>query len=58
MKNVDREKIVDYLDNQFWKYKVYECMTENDTGYEYIPREKLYKIVDGLIPMIKNYIKR
>ncbi len=58
MKNIDREKIVDYLDNQFWKYKVYEHMPENDTGYEYIPREKLYKIVDGLIPMIKNYIKQ
>lgn len=55
---MNREKIVDYLDKQFWKHKVYECMPENETGYEYIPREALYKIVDGLIPMLKSEVKK
>jgi hypothetical protein len=54
---MNREKIVHYLDKQFWKHKVYECMPENETGYEYIPTEALYKIVDGLIPMIKTELK-
>jgi hypothetical protein len=54
---MDKEKIVDYLDKQFWKHKVYECMTENETGYEYVPRDALSKIVDGLIPMIKTELK-
>jgi hypothetical protein len=54
---MNREKIVDYLDKQFWKHKVYECMPENETGYEYIPRESLTKIVDGLIPLVKAELK-
>jgi hypothetical protein len=54
---MNREKIVDYLDSKFWEYKQYECMPENEVGYEYIPRDKLYKIVDGLIPMVKQMIK-
>jgi len=52
-----RNKIIDYLDKQFWKHKQYEQMPENDTGYEYVPREALAKIVDGLIPLMKPYVK-
>jgi len=52
-----RNKIIDYLDKQFWKHKQYEQMPENDTGYEYVPREALVKIVDGLIPLMKPYVK-
>ena len=51
-----RNKIIDYLDKQFWKHKQYEQMPENDTGYEYVPREALVKIVDGLIPLMKPYV--
>ena len=40
------------------KEKQYECMPENEIGYEFVPREVLEKIVDGLIPMIKNMIKQ
>ena len=54
---MNKEKIVDYLDKQFWKHKRYECMPENETGYEYVPREALSKIVDGLIPMVKAELK-
>jgi len=54
---MNRDKIVDYLDKQFWKHKVYEYMPENETGYEYIPRESLTKIVDGLIPLVKAGLK-
>jgi hypothetical protein len=55
--NVTRDQIIDYLDNKFWEEKQYECMPENEIGYEFVPREALEKIVDGLIPMIKNMIK-
>lgn len=54
---MNRDKIVDYLDKQFFKHKVYECMPENETGYEYIPRKSLTKIVDGLIPLVKKELK-
>ena len=56
--NVTRDQIIDYLDNKFWEEKQYECMPENEIGYEFVPREALEKIVDGLIPMIKNMIKQ
>jgi hypothetical protein len=56
-KPITRNDIVDYLDKQFWNHKTYECMPENEVGYEYIPRESLEKIVDGLIPMVKRLIK-
>ena len=54
---MNRDELADYLDKQFHKHKVYECMPENETGYEYIPRDALYKIVDGLILMLKSYEK-
>lgn len=57
-KIMDKEKIIDYLDKQFWKHKTYECMPENEHGYEFIPRESLSKIVDGLIPMLKKELKK
>lgn len=50
-----RDEIVDYLYAQFWARKVYEQMPENEYGYEYVPREAVCKIVDGLIPMMKKY---
>jgi uncharacterized protein YehS (DUF1456 family) len=55
---VTRDQIIDYLDKKFWEEKQYECMPENEHGYEYVPREALEKIVDGLIPMIKNMMKQ
>ena len=56
--NVTRDQIIDYLDNKFWEEKQYKCMPENEFGYEYVPRDALGKIVDGLIPMVKNMIKQ
>jgi hypothetical protein len=55
---MNREKIVNYLEDQFQKHKVYECMPENEIGYEYIPRDSMYKIVDGLIPLIKSELNK
>lgn len=54
---MNKENIINYLDEQFWKHKVYECMPENETGYEYVPREALSKIVDGLIPLVITELK-
>lgn len=56
--NVTRNQIIDYLDKKFWEEKVYECMPENEHGYEYVPYEALERIVDGLIPMVKNMMKQ
>lgn len=53
---MSREIIVEYLDKQISKHQVYECMPENETGYIYVPREALYKIVDGLIPLLKSKV--
>jgi hypothetical protein len=55
---MNRDKIVDYLHAQFEAKKEYERMPENEIGYTFIPREALYKIVDGLIPMVKGEINR
>lgn len=52
-----REEVAEYLDKQFWKYKVYECMPEGEEGYEYVPYESLLKIADGLIPLVKSKLK-
>lgn len=52
-----REEVANYLDKQFWKYKRYDCMPENDVGYETIDHSDLLKIADGLIPMIKGLLK-
>ena len=54
---MNKEKLIDYLDEQFWKHKAYECMPENDMGYEYVPRDRVSRIIDGLIPMIKYELK-
>lgn len=56
--SVTRDQIIDYLDQKFWEEKQYKCMPENEYGYEYVPREALGRIVDGLIPMIKNMVKQ
>jgi len=53
-----RDKIAAYLSKQFDEKKVYECMPENETGYTYIPPSAMYKIVDGLIPLIKSELKK
>jgi len=55
---VTKDQIIDYLDKKFWEEKQYECMPENEYGYEYVPREALGRIVDGLIPMVKNMGKQ
>jgi len=52
-----RQKIADYLESQFEKNKVQECMPESENGYEYIPKEAFLNIVDGLIPMFKKELK-
>jgi len=55
---VTKDQIIDYLDKKFWEEKQYKCMPENEFGHEYVPRDALGKIVDGLIPMVKNMIKQ
>lgn len=55
---MNRDKIVDWLDNQIKNKMVYECMPENEDGYEYVPRHEVVKIVDALIPMIKGELKK
>lgn len=57
-KNMNRDKIVDWLDSQIKNKMVYECMPENEHGYEYVPRHEVVKIVDALIPMIKGELKK
>lgn len=55
---MNKDNIINYLDKQFHKHKIYECMPENEVGYEYVPRESLSKIVDGLVPLVKTELKK
>ncbi len=44
---MNREKMVDYLQQQI----------DKNSGWHKVKREEVYKIVDGLMPIIKNMIK-
>lgn len=55
---MNRNKIVDWLEKRINDGLEYECMPENETGYEYIPIDEVVKIVDGLIPLIKSELKK
>ena len=52
-----RQHLANHLEKQFNKYKTYECMPENEEGYEYIDPSDYLKIADGIIPMVKEYLK-
>lgn len=51
---MDREKIVDYLEKQINKHIEFDSVPENDGGWYEVKRKNIYKIVDGLIPLIKT----
>lgn len=54
-KNINtRDIIASYLRIQIEKRLKYECMPENESGYYHISNDDLYKIVDGLIPLVKR----
>lgn len=54
---VTKQDLIEYLRSQYEQKKEYDCMPENDEGFEYISDSAVGKIVDGLIPMVKNFLK-
>jgi|GEM_PF-4438446 len=52
-----KDVIVNYLDDQIQKHMEFECMPENDDGYYFVSRSNIGKIVDGLIPLVKQNFK-
>lgn len=59
----NRDGIIDYLRKQFEakKEKEYDFTDEDGDGQllrEYIPYDKMEEIVDGLIPLVKQYRKK
>ncbi len=57
MTKKDREKLVQHLYTQINKHIEFDCVPENENGWHEVKRENVYKILDGLIPMIKKAIK-
>lgn len=55
--NKEREELVSYLKTQIDKHIEFDCVPENDSGWYEVKRENVYKIIDGLIPLIKKQIK-
>lgn len=55
--NKERECIVDYLKKQIDKHIEFDSVPENDDGWHEVKRENVYKILDGLIPLLKKYNK-
>ena len=53
----NRTMIANHLFQEIWDKKIYKCMPENEIGYEYVPMEEVYKIVDELIPMISYMLQ-
>jgi hypothetical protein len=53
-----REKIIDYLSRQVNANIVFDNCPGNDAGWYEVKREAIIKILDGLIPMIKEAEKR
>ncbi len=56
-KKMDREKIVDYLEKQINAHIEFDNCPGNEDGWHEVTRKNIYKIVDGLIPMIKKELK-
>lgn len=54
---MNREKLVDYLEKQINKHIEFDSVPENDNGWHEVRRENIYKILDGLIPLIKQEMK-
>ncbi len=54
---MSRDKIVNYLDKQYSKYKQTGSVPEHDNTWEYVAYDDQLKIVDGLIPMVKKFLK-
>ena len=55
--NKKREELVSYLEKQINDNIEFDCVPENEDGWHEVKRENVYKILDGLIPIIKNYLK-
>ena len=50
----DREKVVNYLEKQINGYIEFDNCPSNESGWHEVKRENIYKILDGLIPMLKT----
>lgn len=53
-----REEIADYLRKKFDQYHYEDSVPEHDKTWFQIDHRDYLKIADGLIPMIKNRIKK
>ena len=52
-----KDFIINFLDEQIQKHMEFECMPENDNGYYFVSRSNIGKMVDGLIPLVKEKYK-
>ena len=55
---MNREKLVDYLEKQINKHIEFDSVPDNNDGWYEVKRENIYKILDGLITLIKEEKKK